>query len=421
VAYLFGSYTGLSGHHPLDFFMEGAQATATLAQEKTADHPIYLRHRYYEGTGVLTHERDRVQPGLTAIQGWFSEGPEVRLVDLEGAVLRRWKLDFFELWPEPAHMPAKLVPKSSFGFHSQGMVMTPDGSVVATIPNCGTVKFDRSGAVAWTVDRRTHHSVTRAVEGGFWLPVNRDLADTPRELILPGVALEVLEKDGLQEYDQLLLRVGDDGATLEEIPLLPALIDAGLDNHLYDVVQISPADPTHLNDIEPVTAALAARIEGVSEGDLLVSIRQMHLLAILDRETGALLWHEAGPWSRQHDPDITPEGTIVVYSNRPGRGASKLLEHDPATGKTRVVHPVGDGAEPFKGPTMGVHQLLPNGNRLITEAVRGRVFEVDAAGEKVWEYVAAYDEELAAMIEGAARYDQSYFTAEAWSDLSEKP
>jgi hypothetical protein len=35
-------------------------------------------------------------------------------------------------------------------------------------------------------------------------------------------------------------------------------------------------------------------------------------------------------------------------------------------------------------------QRLPNGNTLITEGAFGRIFEVTAAGETVWEYVVPY-------------------------------
>ena len=42
--------------------------------------------------------------------------------------------------------------------------------------------------------------------------------------------------------------------------------------------------------------------------------------------------------------------------------------------------------ELFYSSTAGASQRLPNGNTLITESAKGRVFEVTADGEVVWEF-----------------------------------
>ena len=59
---------------------------------------------------------------------------------------------------------------------------------------------------------------------------------------------------------------------------------------------------------------------------------------------------------------------------------------------------------------MGSHQLLPDGNRLIVESTRGRVFEVTPRGAVVWEYIVPYDDEYASLIEDAKRVPADFFT-----------
>jgi hypothetical protein len=90
-----------------------------------------------------------------------------------------------------------------------------------------------------------------------------------------------------------------------------------------------------------------------------------------------------------------------------------VIALDPATGRTRTLYPL-PGGNGFHTPIMGSHQLLANGNRLITESLAGRVLGVDRRGAIVWEYVERFDDSHAAMIGSAIRYDQDYFTVRDW-------
>jgi hypothetical protein len=60
----------------------------------------------------------------------------------------------------------------------------------------------------------------------------------------------------------------------------------------------------------------------------------------------------------------------------------------------------------------GKHQILPNGNILMVEFAAGRILEVDASGELVWEYVNRYDAETVAEVSQATRYSEQLFTPE---------
>jgi hypothetical protein len=417
--FILGGLFCTNAWQPYTFFAEGVQAAGAVLQQRLQVRPELVRKRRYDGEGVTCHDPRRAQEGLTLLQGIFPEGIELRLVDLSGQVVNRWPADLFGIWPHPDHIfPAKNIPADDFHYHTQGMWLYPDGTVVFNFAEKGTVKLDRCGKVIWTVDRMTHHAVTPAPDGSVWIPVKGDVRRIPDKLLFPGISRErLLSSDGW--YEDRLLKVGADGHMERELSVLQALFDAGLEQQLFDAAQINAMDPTHVNDIELVTATLAGKIEGVSAGDLLVSIRQMHMLAILSRGTGDIKWHHVGPWTRQHDPDITEAGTIEVFNNRywnlnrMGIEGSNLVSLDPATRETRVLYPPS-GANGFSTDIMGTHQLLANGNRLIAESMAGRVFEVDPNGQVVWEYVAPYDETHASVIEGAIRYGRDYFTVKDW-------
>jgi hypothetical protein len=128
-------------------------------------------------------------------------------------------------------------------------------------------------------------------------------------------------------------------------------------------------------------------------GDLLVSLRNISTVFVLDGKTEQIKWHMRHPLVRQHDPDFEPDGTIVIYDNRDDmtqRGAqlgpTRLIKVDPATKEYTTVYPLTD-KQAWYSQTGGKHQLLDNGNRLITEPHGGRVLEVDEAGELVWDWI----------------------------------
>jgi len=378
--------------------------------------PDLLLEREYLGEGVTRHDPRLAYDGLTFMQGLFPEGVGLRLVDMAGNIVHAWVLDFFSIWPNPTHViPKSTRPAGAMNYHTQGMWIFADGSVVVNFAELGTVKLDGCGKILWTVDRRTHHAMTANPDGSFWIPVKGDVREIAPALLLPGISKEVIVQSHGWYEDRIML-IDRDGVILQELSVLKALIDGGFDRNLFDVMTIAPKDPTHINDIEVVTEALAARIGRVEEGDLLVSIRNLHMLVVMDRQTGWIKWSHTGPWIRQHDPDITADGQIEVFNNGGwgGTDGSNILRLDPASGETRVIYPPTD-KRAFYTRIMGTHQALPNGNRLITESGAGRVFEVTPSGEVVWEYIVPYDEDYAAVIEDVRRFERGYFSVPDWS------
>jgi len=104
-------------------------------------------------------------------------------------------------------------------------------------------------------------------------------------------------------------------------------------------------------------------------------------------------WLTSDRFVRQHDPDFTADGRIVVFDNRRDGsvtgdqlGGSAITAIDPSTDAVSAIYPAAAGRH-FYSATGGKHQRLGNGNHLITEAGAGRVFEIDPAGRTVWEWI----------------------------------
>ena len=425
--FVLGSYSASTGLDPIKFIKKGFSDSKALVDEQTRTYPILLQAKFYSHTGVGIHDESKTYTGLTMMQGWFSDGLQLRLLDMDGNILNQWAVDFKKIWPNPDHIsPQKNIPKTRFNYHSQGMHVFPDGSVMVNIGNAGTFKMSKCGNILWTLDRMTHHSITQFTNGSFWIPANRNFLEIEDELLFGRVTKAKLSSLS-GRYENLLLNIDENGKVVKEFSVLQAIVDAGMEYQLFNSISIRSGDPTHINDITEVTQALADKIEGVFPGDLLVSIRQFHMLAIFDAKTGKIKWQQTGPWVAQHDPDITPEGNITVFNNRKkrffvrGGAGSNILEFDPVKGQSKVRYPSPESKHKksshrdFYTDIMGTHQVLPNGNILITESTRGRVFEVTSEGETVWEYISAYDKRHASLIEEAQRFNTEYFKVEDWS------
>jgi hypothetical protein len=228
---------------------------------------------------------------------------------------------------------------------------------------------------------------------------------------LPGVRVG---KEGWL-WDDTILRIDAQGRVVAAISLLDRLLASGLEAVLYANAMDDPRlgyieNPLHFNDVEVLREDMAAAFPLFAAGDILVSLRNLNLIAVLDRETFLVKWWMTGPFVRQHDPDFLPNGHLLVFDNRRGGparefGFSRILEIDPAT--RRVVWSyTGSEREPFYTNIRGKQQLLPNGNVLVTEAHAGRVFELARGpdGDRIaWEWVNGVGDGLAGLVTQAER------------------
>jgi hypothetical protein len=160
--------------------------------------------------------------------------------------------------------------------------------------------------------------------------------------------------------------------------------------------------------------------------------REANIIAIVDRQTGKVVW-KLGPrydgseaerrlgWIiGQHHAHLIPQGlpgagNLLLFDNggwagygapHPGaphglktaqRDYSRVLEIDPTTLEIKWQYTPKEAgfvvpldAARFYSPFISSAQRLPNGNTLITEGSDGRIFEVTADHQLVWEYISPY-------------------------------
>jgi hypothetical protein len=132
-------------------------------------------------------------------------------------------------------------------------------------------------------------------------------------------------------------------------------------------------------------------IELTPEGDWLLSFRLTSTVAIVDTATGDLRWRwGADALSHQHHATWLENGHILVFDNgchrKEAPSFSQVLEIDPSTKSIEWSY-YAPSILGFYSFMVSGCERLPNGNTLITEGATGRLFEVTAEHETVWEYV----------------------------------
>ncbi len=312
----------------------------------------------------------------------------VDLLAVDGTVVHSWATDYSDI-----------VADASNQTFLHGANVQKDGSIlVAYDSGTGLARLDSCGAPIWSRTDAYYHHVIQTADDGFW--TWQAPADPNGD-------------------DQRLFRFdGDTGQELELIELIDHVVGRSAANALIasipkdyeftrDRWDWGMVDLFHPNDLQPLPAALADAFPQFSPGDLLISLRDINLVAVVDRQSRDILWSMQGPWREQHDPDWQADGTITVYNNNVGRGRSNIVRVDPKTNATSVVFD-GDGPEYYSN-VMGQHQQLPNGNWLILSPTEGRIMEVTASGDMVREYSNIINDRFNAIVPNVSYLPADYF------------
>ena len=144
-----------------------------------------------------------------------------------------------------------------------------------------------------------------------------------------------------------------------------------------------PTDIFHSNCVEIINKDIN---DVFKKGNVLISSRHLNLVGIIDVKEEKLVWswgrnHLEGP----HHPTPLEDGNILIFDNGLRRKYSRVIELNPQSEEIiwqYVANPPGS----FYSSTGGKSQRLPNGNTLITDTKKGRVFEITRDREIVWEF-----------------------------------
>ncbi|MFO1033113.1 MAG: arylsulfotransferase family protein [Hyphomicrobiales bacterium] len=333
------------------------------------------------GTGVTVSKPGQDETGLVLV----TVGQSAKLINHKGDVLHEWSLPYGQLPPgngrvEATHedmmywQRARVTPEGDLIVMVNHNYYSPDGLAIMRIDSKSTLKWVRYGHYNHdfdvTADGKIHviWQDTRTAPPDIYKPLGTPILDE-------GVA--TLDADGKLLHQVSVL----DGFARSRYNQLPLMQGVTPDN--------KPGDRMHNNNVDVLSEAQAKALPGAKAGDVLISMREWNSIAAMDPATGAIDWAMHGSFNRQHDPDLLPNGNIMLFDNMGDwqrNAASRVIEFNPKTEEIVWQFPAPGSHDDLWSRIRGEQQVLPNGNVLINETQGGRLLEVNRASEVVWEY-----------------------------------
>ncbi len=321
------------------------------------------------------------------------------IIDREGRIVHTWRIP--DTQPDMSKAADTGISLSKKNWMIHGACPRENGDIYIVIEYRGLLKLNKNSDPIWTIRLPVHHAVTADSDGSVWTLSRKKVKNRADWIPL-----------ATQPYwDDQVLHVSPDGEILEQFSILDIIFQNQYEGVLYGGHPGEPAinhdDPLHANDIDIMTKEQAVYFPGVHEGDIMVSMRTINTVFIFDRKTHDIRWCMTGPFHRQHDPEISRDGGLLVFDNRTAYGQrgggvryltepqalgySRILEIDPVSRQILFQYQ-GEKNRPFYTSIQGKLAELPNRNILVVETEGGRVFEIDKTTKKiVWEFINSID------------------------------
>lgn len=338
-------------------------------------------------SGVTIHNPDKAWNGYTLFSETFAEpvwqkGMEtvIYLIDMDGNPVHTWHQD-----RTTVQSHAQLLPNGHL------LYPTHDRSDVSRCDNVGVFELDPDSQLVWSIRCRVDHDFQFRPNGNL-------LIHTITENFWPALGPELKRHAYMIEVtrDKDLVWEWRCEEHLEELRRL--LTPSGWDHLMTRATGDFAFDWAHNNTLQliPPNATWEKEKAGggpqrFKPGNIVFSYRSVDVIGVIDYPSGEIVWAWGpGVLDGQHKPHMLPNGHILVFDNGTLRRWSRILEMDPLTGEI-VWEYKADPPESFFSPYISSAQRLPNGNTLICEGGRPRLFEVTPDGEIVWEFRNPYN------------------------------
>ena len=396
-------------------------------------------------TGTTTYEPKKCWNGYTIFQPGDTGAT---LIDMNGNVVNQWR----DLRGFPS--PNKILPGGyvmgntgirdpRYGFQDNVNLVQVDwdGNIIWKFNQYELVK-DPHRRPTWMA--RQHHDFQR--EGnpvGYYVPSMNPFVDRGNTLMACHKNLKNTNISDKLLLDDTIIEVTWDGKIVWEWICSDHFDEMGFSEEAKNILAHNPGildvgggmgDWVHINSVSTLgpNKWFDSGDERFHPDNIIWSGRETNIMAITDKKTGRIVWqvgpdYTTTPTLRKLGQIIGPhhvhmisrglpgEGNILVFDNggwagygtpNPGsptgrrnalRDYSRVLEFSPVTLEVVWQYPPLEagfampvGRHKFYSALLSSAQRLPNGNTLITEGMDGRIFEITAEFDNVWEYVSPY-------------------------------
>lgn len=341
----------------------------------------------YKDTGLIYKAPDYNSPNYTLFTS--THDYTARLLNEKGEVIHTWDMDFDKVWHDQTHMIASPLgpPLTKDVFYLRDFEVFPNGDIIFAIHGMGItpwgvglVKLDKDSNVLWKYAGFVNNDFEMRKDGKIYAVVHKIKETTAKDTAI------TTDKFYLDDHIAL---INENGEEVKRFSLIEAFKNSKYKEFLEQLEDRTDlgGDLFHTNAIE-IIEPTPNNPDWMVPGHLLLSIRNLHALAVFNPEAGEITHLISMNTRMQHDIDQLDNGNLMLFDNRGsmnGKGFSRAIEFDPATLATIWEY---DGTEelPLKNKFWGEQKRLPNGNTIIVDAEKGRIIEVTQNKDIVWDY-----------------------------------
>ena len=363
-------------------------------------------------TGVTIYDPEKAHNCFVSFDG---RDGHARLVDMNGNETK--------IWPYPA-MPAEMIDPALAGGERGHVILQKERHIFA---NETLMELDWDENVVWRWGDKAPGGAVQQSHDVARLPNGNTLVFSRLRHRVPAISEDPI-------VDQAFYEVTPDGDIAWRWISSDHIDEFGLSPEQRELLLSDRMRPRRtgllgLNNMAPLgpNRWFESGDPRFHPDNVMTCSRDGNFVAIVARSTGEVVWR-MGPGlpgsydfseksftgdvprpidsiSGQHDAHLIPKdcpgaGNILIFDNQGSAGfppvylelfqGSRVIEVDPMT---REIVWQYDGLSSggqlwdFISFHMSSARRLPNGNTLICEGDYGRLFQVTAAGEIVWEYV----------------------------------
>jgi hypothetical protein len=382
LAFIGGGFVVLTKAFPYEYLHNAHEAIVALYKQTEYNSPFRTnlwRPARTDQRGVTINKSGETYAGYTFYSS--SHAQKAMLIAMDGTMVHEWRLPIQQVWNNPKR---KLRPAGYIFWEFP--YLFPNGDVIALVVGMGDtpwgyglIKMNKDSEVIWTYFDHVHHHLDIADDGKIYV-----LTNDIRTHKIPNYPN--LTPPRIDDYVTVL---SPDGKLLKKVSILDAMLRSPYGRMLHTTAWDIKQDFLHTNSVEVIDRKAASRLPFAEEGQVLLSLRDIDTVALLDLDKEQIVWALRGPWHRQHDADMLPNGNILLFDNwghyGPG-GPTRVIEFKPSP-LNIVWNYRGTEKHPLVSAIRSGQQRLPNGNTLITESDGGRLLEVTRGGKVVWEYI----------------------------------
>jgi hypothetical protein len=274
-----------------------------------------------------------------------------------------------------------------------------DGSLIVSAG--GLFKIDKNAHITWSNANISHHSIELDPDSNIWMC---------------GLNSSFINTNKFQIRDESIKKISiKNGKTLFEKSVFEILMENGYERGCFFINSFSTTlkptlDYVHLNDVQPVLKDS----KYWKKGDLFLSLRQQNLVLLYRPSSNKIIWHQNGPWLKQHNVDILDSTKIGIFGNNVldadfSNPDNRLLDghniqyvYDFSTNELLTPYEEFFKSSSIRTCTEGRSRILNNGNIFIEETNQGRLLFGNNKSA-IWSYIEKInDKEIS--IPGWCRY-----------------